>query len=31
METIEHVLWEEMTWFDKYVKDPAPRTAGSNN
>jgi len=31
-ETIEHVLWEEMTWLDKYVKDPPPRTpAGSNN
>jgi dipeptidyl aminopeptidase/acylaminoacyl peptidase len=32
-ETIEHVLWEEMTWFDKYVKDPPPRSLGtpSNN
>jgi len=30
-ETIEHVLWEEMTWLDKYVKDPPPRTAGSND
>ena len=26
-ETIEHVLWEELTWFDKYVKDPPPRSA----
>lgn len=25
-ETIEHVLWEELTWFDKYVKDPPPRS-----
>ena len=24
-ETIEHVLWEELAWFDKYVKDPPPR------
>ncbi len=30
-ETIEHVLWEEFTWFDKYVKDPPPRSMGSNN
>jgi dipeptidyl aminopeptidase/acylaminoacyl peptidase len=30
-ETIEHVLWEEMTWFDKYVKDPPPRAPRSNN
>jgi len=32
-ETIEHVLWEEMTWFDKYVKDPPPRNMAppSNN
>jgi dipeptidyl aminopeptidase/acylaminoacyl peptidase len=22
-ETIEHVLWEKFTWFDKYVKDGA--------
>jgi len=30
-ETIEHVLWEEMTWFDKYVKDPPPRAPRGNN
>jgi dipeptidyl aminopeptidase/acylaminoacyl peptidase len=32
-ETIEHVLWEELTWFDKYVKDPPPRSmhSGANN
>jgi dipeptidyl aminopeptidase/acylaminoacyl peptidase len=32
-ETIEHVLWEELTWFDKYVKDPPPRSirSGGNN
>jgi dipeptidyl aminopeptidase/acylaminoacyl peptidase len=23
-ETIEHVLWEKMTWLDKYVKNAAP-------
>ena len=23
-ETIEHVLWEELSWFDKFVKDPPP-------
>jgi len=28
-ETIEHVLWEKITWFDKYVKGPA--TGGTNN
>jgi dipeptidyl aminopeptidase/acylaminoacyl peptidase len=27
-ETIEHVLWEKMTWLDKYVKNPG---AGSVN
>jgi dipeptidyl aminopeptidase/acylaminoacyl peptidase len=27
-ETIEHVLWEELMWFDKYVKDPPPRSMG---
>jgi dipeptidyl aminopeptidase/acylaminoacyl peptidase len=21
METMEHVLWEEITWFDKYLKN----------
>jgi dipeptidyl aminopeptidase/acylaminoacyl peptidase len=32
-ETIEHVLWEKFTWFDKYVKDGArvaPPTAANN-
>lgn len=23
-ETIEHVNWEKLRWFDKYVKDPPP-------
>jgi dipeptidyl aminopeptidase/acylaminoacyl peptidase len=23
-ETIEHVNWEKITWFNKYVKDPPP-------
>ena len=27
-ETIEDVLWEKFTWFDKYVKDAVP---GTNN
>ena len=26
VESIEHVLWEQITWFDKYVKNAAPRT-----
>jgi len=30
-ETIEHVLWEELTWFDKYVKDPPPRSMSTNS
>jgi dipeptidyl aminopeptidase/acylaminoacyl peptidase len=32
-ETIEHVLYEKITWFDKYVKNAPPRTEktiGSN-
>jgi dipeptidyl aminopeptidase/acylaminoacyl peptidase len=29
-ETIEHVLWEELAWFDKYVKDPPPRPVSNN-
>ena len=28
-ETIEHVLWEELAWFDKYVKDPPPAPKSS--
>jgi hypothetical protein len=23
-ETIEHVNWEKLRWFDKWVKDPPP-------
>ncbi len=31
-ETIEHVNWEKITWFNKYVKDPpAPGLKTSNN
>jgi dipeptidyl aminopeptidase/acylaminoacyl peptidase len=33
-ETIEHVLWEKFSWFNKYVKDGArvtPPTAPNNN
>jgi dipeptidyl aminopeptidase/acylaminoacyl peptidase len=26
-ETIEHVLWEMLTWFDRYVKNAPPVTA----
>jgi len=26
-ETIEHVLWEMLTWFDKFVKNAGPRPA----
>ncbi len=26
VESIEHVLWEQITWFDEYVKKAAPRT-----
>ncbi len=26
IESIEHVLWEQIRWFDKYVKNAAPRT-----
>jgi dipeptidyl aminopeptidase/acylaminoacyl peptidase len=25
-ETIEHVLWEKMTWLDKYVKNAGTST-----
>jgi dipeptidyl aminopeptidase/acylaminoacyl peptidase len=25
IESIEHVLWEQITWFDEYVKNAAPR------
>jgi dipeptidyl aminopeptidase/acylaminoacyl peptidase len=32
-ETIEHVVWEKLTWFDKYVKNAAPpsSTNAANN
>jgi dipeptidyl aminopeptidase/acylaminoacyl peptidase len=32
-ETIEHVVWEKLTWFDKYVKNAAPPagTSAANN
>ncbi len=26
VESIEHVLWEQIRWFDKYVKNAVPRT-----
>src|SRR5262245_60342726 len=26
-ETLLHVLWERLTWFDKYVKNAAPKTS----
>jgi dipeptidyl aminopeptidase/acylaminoacyl peptidase len=29
VESIEHVLWEQITWFDKYVKGAGPRTPPS--
>jgi dipeptidyl aminopeptidase/acylaminoacyl peptidase len=28
-ETIEHVVWEKLTWFDKYVKNAAPTAVPS--
>lgn len=28
-ESIEHVLWEMLTWFDKFVKNAGPRLAGT--
>ena len=28
-ETIEDVLWEKFSWFNRYVKDPPPRTSTS--
>ena len=30
-ETIEHVVWEKLTWFDKYVKDGARVSSSSPN
>src|SRR5271157_1249636 len=29
-ESIEHVLWEMLTWFDRYVKNAAPASATAN-
>ena len=29
IESIEHVLWEQSTWFDKYVKHALPRSPPS--
>ena len=29
-ESIEHVLWEMLTWFDQYVKNAAPVAAAAN-
>ncbi len=26
VESIEHVLWEQITWFDKFVRNAEPRT-----
>jgi dipeptidyl aminopeptidase/acylaminoacyl peptidase len=31
METIEHVNWEKLTWFDKYVKGAGASTTNNNN
>ena len=28
-ETTEHVLWEMINWFDKYVKNAPPRKSGA--
>jgi dipeptidyl aminopeptidase/acylaminoacyl peptidase len=30
-ETIEHVVWEKLTWFDKYVKNAGTGTAPTAN
>jgi len=30
-ETIEHVLWEKFTWFDKYVKGSVASATNNNN
>ncbi len=31
METIEHVNWEKLTWFDKYVKGAGASATNNNN
>jgi len=30
-ESVEHVLWEQLKWFDKYVKRAGPITPGSSD
>lgn len=30
-ETIEHVVWEKLNWFDKYVKNAPPRASGATS
>jgi len=30
LESVEHVLWEMITWFDKYVKNAAPGAAATS-
>ena len=30
LETHEHVLWEELNWFDKYLKGPTPGVSASS-
>ncbi|NNM25997.1 MAG: S9 family peptidase [Phycisphaerales bacterium] len=30
VESIEHVLWEQITWFDRYVKNAAPRSPSAD-
>ena len=30
-ESVEHVLWEMLTWFDKFVKNSPPRPASTAN
>ena len=27
-ESVEHVLWEQLEWFDRYVKNAEPRAVG---
>ena len=31
VESIEHVLWEQITWFDKYVKNAEPGTSPTDD
>lgn len=30
-ESVEHVLWEQISWFDDHVKNAAPRTAATES